>query len=121
MQHYRPLADVRPLWSNVRLRGNSGHHELTTSCLLVTPDRLLDHLVSAQQERFGDRQAERLGGLEVDDEVKLGRILHGEISDLCALEDAIGIPCPFAGTGRSDRTRKKSEAGDITSGPRDVG
>jgi hypothetical protein len=27
---------------------------------------LLDHLIGAQQEHLGDRQAERFGGLQVD-------------------------------------------------------
>jgi hypothetical protein len=34
---------------------------------------LLDHLVSGGQQRFRDGQAERLGGLEVDDEFEFGR------------------------------------------------
>jgi hypothetical protein len=35
----------------------------------------LDHLVSGGQKRFGDGEAERLGGLEVDDQIELGRLL----------------------------------------------
>ena len=31
---------------------------------------LFDHLVGAQQKRFGDGQPERLGGPEIDDKVK---------------------------------------------------
>jgi hypothetical protein len=35
---------------------------------------LLDHLIRPQQERRRDRQAEHLGGLEVDDQLELRRV-----------------------------------------------
>ena len=36
-----------------------------------------DHLISADQHALWDREAERLGGLQVDDELELGRLLGG--------------------------------------------
>ena len=42
-------------------------------------DQSLDHLVRPQQQRRRDRQAERLGGLEVDDQLELGGLLDGEV------------------------------------------
>jgi hypothetical protein len=36
---------------------------------------LFDHLVGAQQERFRDRETDRLGGLEIDDKLEFGWIL----------------------------------------------
>ena len=36
---------------------------------------LLDHLIRPQQERLRDRQPEGLGGLEVDEQVELRRLL----------------------------------------------
>jgi hypothetical protein len=50
---------------------------------------LLDYLIRPLQERRRDRQAERLGGLEVDDQLELCRLLYGEIGRLCTFEDAI--------------------------------
>jgi hypothetical protein len=44
---------------------------------MVLPQSLLDHLIGAQQQRLWDRQAEGLGGLEVDDQLELRRLLHG--------------------------------------------
>jgi hypothetical protein len=38
----------------------------------------LDHLVSAQQERLGDRDAERFRGRQIDDEIESGRLLDGD-------------------------------------------
>jgi len=37
--------------------------------------RPLNHVVRAQQERLWDRQSERLGGLEIDNQLELGWLL----------------------------------------------
>jgi hypothetical protein len=41
----------------------------------------------------GHLKAERLRGLEIDDQLKPRRHLHGEIGRLLALEDAVDISC----------------------------
>src|SRR6516165_4349426 len=53
--------------------------------------RLFDHLGGAQHYRWGYGKAERLGGLEVQDHLELGRKLHREIARLRAAQDAIHI------------------------------
>jgi hypothetical protein len=55
------------------------------------PALLLDHLVGAQQQRRRDREAERLGGFEIDDELELGRLLDGEIRRSRTLEDLVDV------------------------------
>ena len=50
---------------------------------------LFDHLVGERQERLGDRQAERLGGLEVDDQVELGRLLDRDVVRLSPAKNLI--------------------------------
>src|SRR5438067_411591 len=49
----------------------------------------LDHLVGADEQRGRDGEAERLCRLEVDDELKFGRLLNRQIGWLGALQDLI--------------------------------
>jgi hypothetical protein len=53
---------------------------------------LLDHVVRPSQDRRWDRQAEGLGGFEVDDELESCGLLDGQVGRLCALEDVL-MPC----------------------------
>src|SRR5215470_5480151 len=46
---------------------------------------LLDHLISARQQRRHDCQAERLRRLEVDDQFELRRLLDGRSAGLAPL------------------------------------
>ena len=50
-------------------------------------DALLDDLVGPLEQRLRDGEPERLGGLEVDDQLELGGLLHGQVGGLGALED----------------------------------
>src|SRR6516165_3130006 len=58
---------------------------------LFRPRGLFDHLVGANQNRWGYRKAKRLGGLEVQDHLEFCRKLHREIGRLRAAENAIDI------------------------------
>src|SRR5881397_2132666 len=57
------------------------------TCLLWTRD----HLIRPQQQRGRDREAEGLGGLEVDDQLELGRLLERQICRIRALQDPIHV------------------------------
>ena len=50
-----------------------------------------DHLVggSLQRQRHGD--AKRLRGLEIDDELEFGRLLHRKVAGFFTFEDAIDV------------------------------
>src|SRR4030095_4998405 len=43
---------------------------------------LLDHLIRPPQNGLRDRQAQRFGGLEIDDQLKLRRLLYWDVSGL---------------------------------------
>src|SRR5947209_3053392 len=48
---------------------------------------LLDNLVGARQHQLRHSEAERLGGLEIDDQLENCRLLDWQIGGLGALED----------------------------------
>jgi hypothetical protein len=53
--------------------------------------QLFDHLVGAGKQRRGDIKAERLGGLDIDGQLELGRLLDRKVRRRGPLEDAINI------------------------------
>jgi hypothetical protein len=54
-------------------------------------DPLFNHLIRPLQERRRDRQTEGLGGLEVDHEFELRRLLDGQVGGPGALEDLVDV------------------------------
>jgi hypothetical protein len=50
----------------------------------------LNHLVSGRQQRFRYGEAKQRGGLQIDDELELGRLQHRHLGGLGALKDAAG-------------------------------
>ena len=49
-----------------------------------------DHLVGEREQRRRDGEAKGLGGLEIDDEIELGRLLDRDIAGLRAVQNFVG-------------------------------
>src|SRR5262245_23733385 len=57
----------------------------------ITRAASFDHLVDAANHRQRDGEAERLGGLHVDDELHFGRLLDRQLGGLLAFENSACI------------------------------
>src|SRR5258708_22494440 len=91
------------IWA--RSNGGSGRCGSTTlsrehaMAALLTPTQMMraraiplfDHLVGAAEQRDRNGDAERLGGLEIDDEFHLGGLLDRHVGRLIARENPSGI------------------------------
>jgi hypothetical protein len=58
---------------------------------IATLRTLFDDLIRPRQHRCRDRQTQGLGGLEVDNQVELGRLFDGEVGWLGALQNPIDV------------------------------
>jgi hypothetical protein len=64
-------------------------------------------LVGAREERLWHGEAERLGGLEIDDQLDPGALVDRQIGGFLTLEDPSGVPSDqsWGGIRREGRTR----------------
>src|SRR6266699_2082016 len=112
----RPLSPVAAQHSlpsgRYPLLGPDFHRLDRTSLRLA---HSLDHLVGAAREgqRHGD--AERLGGLEVEDQLDFRGLHDREVSRLLAFENAAGVE-----TGQTVRLRNAASVAHQTAGGREL-
>ena len=52
---------------------------------------LFDHLVGESEQLIRHSEAERLGGLKVDDQLELGRGLHRQIRRFLTFQDTVDV------------------------------
>jgi hypothetical protein len=53
--------------------------------------RLFDYLISSSAYRLCDRQAKRLGGLQIDDQLKSGGLINWNVARFCPVEDLVHV------------------------------
>src|SRR5438477_7705077 len=80
-QHSLPSRTLPFTWAGL---SPAGSHQL---CLAHS----LDHLVGAQQQGFGDREAKRLGGGEVDDKIEFGWLLDRDAGRLGPAQNLVDV------------------------------
>src|ERR1700704_832450 len=71
----------------------------------------LDDPVDSQSEGRGNRHAKRPGGLEVDDEFELVRLLKGKVAGPRAFQDLVDVAC-----GTAERVRHVRRIGHESAG-----
>src|SRR5882672_9328415 len=73
--------------------------------------RSFDDLVGAGEDRWRDGEAERLGGIEIDNQLECGRMLNGQIGGLSAFEDLSDVIAAQAGCAGAARSIADQAAG----------
>src|SRR5262249_49906797 len=73
--------------------------------------RSFDHLVGASEDRGRDRQAECLGGLEIDDQLECGPLLDWQIRGMGTFENLAGVNARLA-SGASEARPIGNQAAD---------
>ena len=66
----------------------------------VTAIASIDDLVGAGEEQSRHGEAERFGGIEIDDQLESGRLLNRQVGRLGAVEDLSGINADLANGSR---------------------
>src|SRR5262249_41520304 len=83
---YPPKADVAADMCRLRVSANNCREQ--TQQYARAELGLLDHLVGESEQLIRHAQAERLGGLEINHQLELGRLHDWQVRRLGVLEDA---------------------------------
>ena len=86
--------------------------------MLFAREGLLDDLVGLSQELWWDVETQHPGGLEVDDQLEGGRLLHRHVRRIGTLEDLSGGNAHQAKGSREARSLAEEAAGRGELAPR---
>jgi hypothetical protein len=81
-QTSRPEISMSALPPKAEISGNGCDVRGKQAHALQQRTLLFDHLIGSRKQFVWDGKSERLGGLEIDDQLILCRHLHGEIGGL---------------------------------------
>src|SRR4051794_6874970 len=76
---------------------------MSVSCHTRKSPTLFNDLVGAQQKRFGDREAERHGAPNIDEQLKPRGLLHGKTAGLAPFKYLVDVGGGFANTSAAFR------------------
>src|SRR3954453_11724135 len=80
-----PLTDIARLHAPVRSVPQPD------SCTAAIGSSLFDHFIGAREQRLWDRDPQRRGRLQVDDQLELGRRLHGKVAWLLTFQNTVNV------------------------------
>ena len=84
-------------WKCASIHQNADHNlDCDKGCGPAADTPLFDDLVGAGEDRLRDRQTERIGGLEVDDQLEDSGLLNRQVGGLLALQNPSGVNAGLA-------------------------
>src|SRR5215471_6188075 len=85
----------------VKAGGSLADDDCSQELPALVEHELLDHLVGSKEKGLRDRQAQRLGSLEIDRKLERRRLLYREVTGLRTLQNPVHEECctPVVGDG----------------------
>ena len=91
INHERAVTSAfrpKPTWLAVRGTGANSHQATFAAPIESSTPTLFDQLVGTKEDRLRERDAERISGLEVHDQLDLAGLLDRQVGGFCALQNS---------------------------------
>ena len=73
----KAYQEVAVMYALAQKQTCAAHNPMSAKCQYRTFHHSFDHLVGSGEQPWRDGDAKRLGGPEIDDQLKFGRLLDG--------------------------------------------